>query len=433
MLQLNQSNMNYQPRPNVPPQGLPSMPALNLPHPPVQAQAPAPPSYAPTASYGNSIPPPVYNNMVAPPPVPGNGHPHAPLPPVAAPAPPPAYYNPAPPFVPHSPRYQVSGGPPPPVPMATSATPRGMPTGGNPISPPAQATPTPVQAPTPAPPAPSTNSRKRKSDVADTTQEDLFPEDAPEIDSDDERLERLDSDTCNTIRRKIRNWIDSGAQKVGEFQRTIGVSGKAYNSFMNRTGTWDGDGTDTFAKAHHFFKKRELQGLPLKANKPKKPKTAAASKATDEILDVSNVDPLPGEAQGTVPVYDTCNEIRKKIRPLLAKEGMTQAAFIRALNKNLPEGKSVSQANLRYFMGRTGARDGNTNITFYAAYVFFEKKRIQAGKPKSKFREEMEKAWGAKGFDLEHGANQHYTCFAGERPVQDKYGKIDFVDVGAFR
>jgi hypothetical protein len=297
------------------------------------------------------------------------------------------------------------------------------------MSSPAQA---PVQAP--APSAPTTNSRKRKSDVApDNTQEELFPADVPEIDSEDERLERLDSDTCNTIRRKIRNWIDSGAQKVGEFQRTIDVSGKAYNSFMNRTGTWDGEQTDTFIKAHHFFKRRELQGLPLKANKPKKPKTAAASKAIDETLDVSNVDPLPGETQGRVPIYDTCNEIRKKTRSILAKEGMTQAAFIRALNKNLPEGKSVSQANLRYFMGRKGVRDGNTNITFYAAYVFFEKKRIQDGKPKSKFREEMEKAWGSKGFDTEHGANQHYTCFAGERPVQDKFGRIDFVDKGAFR
>lgn len=432
MLQMNQSNWNYQPRPNMPPQGLPSMPALNLPHPSVPAPAPAPPGYAPTISYGNSIPPPVYNNM-APPPIAGSGH-APPAPPVAAPgnpAPPPVYYNPAPPFVPHSPRYQVSGGPS--APITTAAMPRAMPTGGHQMPSPVQAS-APARAPASTPSAPTTNSRKRKSDVGpDNTQEDLFPADVTDIDSDDERLESLGSDTCNTIRRKIRTWIDSGAQKVGEFQKTIGVSGKAYNSFMNRTGTWDGEQTDTFIKAHHFFKRRELQGLPLKANKPKKPKTAAASKAIDEILDLSNVDPLPGEAQGNVPVYDTCNEIRKKIRALLAKDGMTQAAFLRALNKNLPEGKSVSQANLRYFMGRSGVRDGNTNITFYAAYVFFEKKRIQAGKPKTKFREEMEKAWGRNGFDLEHGANQQYTCSAGERPVQDKYGKIDFVGRGAFR
>ncbi|GKU18770.1 unnamed protein product [Fusarium langsethiae] len=388
MLQMNQSNWNYQPRPGIPPQGLSSMPVSNLPHPALPFSAPTPtpaaPSYATgyATGYGNSIqPPPVYNNPL-PPPVPGSER----------------------------------GPPPPPTTSAAVSSPVHVP----------------VQAP--APPTSTTNSRKRKSDVSpNDTKDDLFPSDVPEIDSEDERLESLGSDTCNSIRRKIRNWIDSGAQKVGEFQKTIGVSSRSYNSFMNRTGTWDGEQTDTFVKAHHFFKRRELQGLPLKANKPKKPKIAADSKAMDKTLDVSNVDPLPGKAQGRVAVYDTCNEIRKKIRAFLAKDGMTQAAFIRALNKNLPEGQRVSPANLRYFMGCKDVRGGNTNVAFYAAYTFFEKRRIQEGKPKTKFREEMEKAWGSKGFDTEHGGNQQYTCFAGERPVIDKYGKIDFVDTRAFR
>ncbi|KAJ4271510.1 hypothetical protein NW762_000214 [Fusarium torreyae] len=410
MLQMSQysTGMASASRPDIPPQGLPSMPALNLPHPPVHN--PIPPVYNnPLPPVSNSVPR-VFNNQaphvpsVPAPPVYNNQIPHAPNNPA-----PPVYYNPPPPVVPHTAGYTTAGPPPPIFNDMTG----GMPSGGQ----------------QPAPPATTaTNSRKRKSDVAtDNTHNDLFPADVEDIDSEDERLDRLDSDTCNSIRRKIRTWIDSGAQKVGEFQQTIGVSSKAYGSFMNRTGTWDGEGTDTFAKAHRFFKKRELQGLPLKANKPKKPKTAAASKAVDDALDVSGVDPLPGEENGAVSIYDTCNDIRKKIRPLLAKDGMTQAAFIRALNKNLPEGKSVSAANLRYFMGRRGVRDGNTNITFYAAYVFFEKKRIKAGKPKSPFREKMEKAWGPKGFDTEHGANQHYTCFAGEEPVMDEFGRIDFV------
>ncbi|KAL7762212.1 hypothetical protein ACKLNR_008747 [Fusarium oxysporum f. sp. zingiberi] len=400
-----------QPRPNIPSKSLPSMPALNLPHP--SAPNPALPVYNHQPVYNKAGPLPVSNN------------PAPPLVPVPGPIPnnstSPAYYNPPPPFVPHTSGAQAPGGPP--SLMNTSPTARGMPSGAPPIP-----------APAPVPATTTTSSRKRKSDVGpDNTQEDLFPDNVPDIDSEDERLAPHDSDTCNAIRRKIRNWIDSGAQKVGEFQKTIGVSGKSYNSFMNRTGTWDGENTDTYTKAHIFFKKRELQGLPLKANKPKKAKTAASAKALEEVLDVSNVDPLPGEADGTVPIYDTCDEIRKKIRPMLAKEGMTQAAFIRALNKNLPEGKSVSPANMRYFMGRKGVRDGNTNIAFYAAYVFFEKKRIQAGKPKTQFRQKMEKAWGNKGFDIEHGANQQYTCSAGEEPVVDEFGKIDFVVTGRRR
>ncbi|KAF5590868.1 hypothetical protein FPCIR_6260 [Fusarium pseudocircinatum] len=402
MRQMSQPETNHQPRPTIPPLSLPSMPALNLPHPP--APNPALPVYNHQPVYNNLVPPPV--------PVPG---------PIPNNSTSPAYYNPPPPFVPHTSGAQAPGGPPSLV--NTSPMARGIPSAAPPI---------PVPAPTPA--TTTTSSRKRKSDVGpDNTKEDLFPDNVSDIDSEDERLALHDSDTCNAIRRKIRNWIDSGAQKIGEFQKTIGVSGKSYNSFMNRTGTWDGENTDTYIKAHLFFKKRELQGLPLKANKPKKAKTAASAKALEEVLDVSNVDPLPGEADGTVPIYDTCDEIRKKIRPMLAKEGMTQAAFIRALNKNLPEGKSVSPANMRYFMGRKGVRDGNTNITFYAAYVFFEKKRIQAGKPKTQFRQKMEKAWGNKGFDIEHGANQQYTCFAGEEPVVDEFGKIDFVVTGRRR
>ncbi|KAM5355527.1 hypothetical protein ACJ41O_002173 [Fusarium nematophilum] len=280
----------------------------------------------------------------------------------------------------------------------------------------------------------TTTSRKRKSDAAAAdAKEDLFPEDVEEIDSEDERLYRTGSDTCNAVRRKIRNWIESGAQKVGEFQSTIGVSGKAYSSFMNRTGTWDGEGCDTYAKAMVFFKRRELQGLPIKLSKPKKAKTTAASaRANDAALDVAGIS-LPGEEDGSVPVYDTCDEVRKKCRAVLAKEGMTQAAFIREISKGLPEGTSVSPANLRYFMGRKGPRDGNTNVTFYAAYIFFEKKRIKDGKPKTAFREEMEDTWGPEGFDREHGANTGLLCLAGEQPVVNKFGRFDFVPTGSTR
>lgn len=276
----------------------------------------------------------------------------------------------------------------------------------------------------PRPKPATTASKKRKSDAGEEDfKEKLFPDDVEDIDDYDPRLDVI-TDTCNAVRRKIRNWTESGAQKVGEFQRTIGVSSKAYLSFMNRTGTWDGDGCDTYHKAHRFFKKRELQGLPLKAPKSKKPKTAASAKAAAEILDVSGVDELYGEETGSVPVFDTCEEIRKKIRHVLARDGITQAAFIREINKNLPEGQSVSAANMRYFMGRKGPRDGNTNITFYAAYIFFEKKRIKAGKPKTDFREDMEAAWGPLGFDREHGANTHYICSVDSVLAINKYGQI---------
>ena len=41
----------------------------------------------------------------------------------------------------------------------------------------------------------------------------------------------------------------------------------------------------------------------------------------------------------------------------------------------------------------SGANQGGDNKIFYAGYVFFEKKRIAEGKPKSKKRQEREEQW----------------------------------------
>lgn len=188
--------------------------------------------------------------------------------------------------------------------------------------------------------------------------------------------------------------------KVGEFQNAFGVSSPAYSSFMNRTGTWDGDGCDTYWKAAVFFKKRELLGLPLKAAKDRKKKTkltpsgsagdAATSapstrNAVAALLDVSGVD-LVGDEDSRVPVFDTCDTVRTKIRAFIARDGITRAALVRALSSLVPAESRVSDANLRYFLGLKGPTSGNTTTVFYAAYLFFEKRRVKDGKPKSKLR-----------------------------------------------
>ncbi|KAI9157957.1 hypothetical protein HJFPF1_05942 [Paramyrothecium foliicola] len=271
------------------------------------------------------------------------------------------------------------------------------------------------------------SSKKRKSDAVEDKTE-MFPAALDDIDDEDPRLD-FPKDTCNAVRKMIHNWTDSGAMKIGEFQDALGVSSKAYGAFMNRNGTWDGEGCDTYWKAMTFFNKRRLLNLPLKAPTLKKPKKATAAEQASNLLDVSGVD-LQGEQSCSVPVYDTCDEIRKKIRALLARDGITQAAFIREISKTYPDDKNVSAANLRYFMGRKGPLGGNTNATYYAAYVFFEKQRIKAGKPKSKFREEMEQVHGRDGVDVEHSSEGHVWVMAGESVHTDKYGKTHFTRRG---
>jgi hypothetical protein len=283
-------------------------------------------------------------------------------------------------------------------------------------------------APPPGQAAPKTKTataapKKRKSDALDDEQIDMFPRLLDEIDDNDPRLGSI-TDTCNGVRRKIRTWIESGAMKIGEFQNAIGVSSNAYSSFMNRNKTWDGEGCDTYWKAAIFFKKRELLGLPLKAakNSKKKAKTTSAT-AGAALLDVSGVT-LDREEECQVPVFDTCDTVRKKIRAFIARDGITRAAFVRALSTFLPADRKVSDANLRYFLGLKGPSAGNTTAMFYAAYVFFEKRRIKDGKPKTKLRLEMEDVYDWRGMDLDTPSNTVYIGSANTELYEDKYGKL---------
>lgn len=201
--------------------------------------------------------------------------------------------------------------------------------------------------------------------------------------------------------------------KVGEFQKVLGVSANAYGRFMGQSGPYKGDGCDTYFEAHKFFKRRELQGIKMSVKKVKK--------GEEKNQDFSDVK-LDGEEDQSVPVFDSCDEVRRKIRAHLKLPGVTQAAFLRELAKNLGEGKKIQSKVLNDFLGKKGASAGNTSSVFYAAYVFFEKMRLKEGKPKSKHRLEMERLHRG-GFDVSR-RHDHVIVAAGERPWEDKYGQL---------
>jgi hypothetical protein len=247
-----------------------------------------------------------------------------------------------------------------------------------------------------------------------------------DIDDDDPRLNELKWD-CTQIRRKISALIDSKEMKVSEFLRAADLSSRAYYAFMQQSGKWTGQGSSVYAGAHRLFMKREILGI-----KPKK--VAAPSKKakleTEQKYDVSAIT-LEGEEEGDVPVFDTCDEVRKKIRACLRESGMTKTAFCKEISKtpmpdrngNLKTAPMGTQP-LTAFLGKKGVKDGNQSQVFYAAYVFFEKLRIRDGKPKTEFREDMEVAWGPHGFDRVTGPNQTYITTK-DRPLYlDEYGRV---------
>lgn len=204
--------------------------------------------------------------------------------------------------------------------------------------------------------------------------------------------------SCDQVRKKIRRYLDSG-EKVGEFCDKISVTNHSLNTFLGQNGAMKGAGSKTYMQAWEFFKKRELAGVKEPTVSSKKRKSNDAASKASEKIDLSDIR-LPEEEQGRrVAVYDTCGEIRKKISTHFTKTGTSQAQFCRDLMEQ-SDGRKITLGQVQNFRSLSGPTIGNTNIVFYAAYVFFEKLRIKEDRKKSKHRLEMEKIY-PDGFEIE--------------------------------
>lgn len=275
-----------------------------------------------------------------------------------------------------------------------------------------------------APAKPAAAGRKRKSTDA------LAPEPAVEINLDDIEVDEYINQNCDQVRRKINNFLDSGAMTKTAFAREIGVSAKSLSGFMGEHGAYKGSNYAAYGAAWEYFRKREIAGLKMPS---KKQKTTAGGKAGAPAFNSAGVDIsgiyLPGEETDSVPVYDTCDEVRRKINAHLKKDGVTQAQFCRDILAQLnsqSKPSNIQSSQLARFRGMKGPKTGCTSSVFYGAYVFFEKVRIKEGKPKSQHRLDMEMLW-PNGFDREHDGRTPILCVTGRTPVMTKYGLIDYV------
>jgi len=239
--------------------------------------------------------------------------------------------------------------------------------------------------------------------------------------------------TPNQIRNQIRRIIESGEIGIGAFCDTIGVSTNSYRRFMGQNGT-HGSESDCYFKAWEYFEKRKQAGVrghlvPKRAKTDNKKTTGAdgGGPSTTEEFDVAAVT-LDGEAEDNVKVYDTCDEIRRKIGAHLRRVGVTRAQFCRDLSAQIHQNgpKVFSARMLTAFQNKKGPTMGATSLLFYAAYVFFEKKRIHEKKSKTKHRQEMERVWGNKGFDRKFDGSQPMFVHESERVFVTQYGQHEF-------
>lgn len=152
----------------------------------------------------------------------------------------------------------------------------------------------------------------------------------------------------------------------------------------------------------------------------------APKKRKSDIPEKYNVDKtvLDGQEEETVPIYDTCNTIREKIRNHFVRSGMTQAAFIRELKKSFPPGKKLQSRQLKLFMDLDGHDRGCESAVYYGAYVYFERLRIKNGEPKSDDREDLEDHWEPSGGISRVRDRNYYIMPKGMAVYGDEFGRI---------
>ncbi|OWY95913.1 hypothetical protein PHMEG_00033954, partial [Phytophthora megakarya] len=136
---------------------------------------------------------------------------------------------------------------------------------------------------------------------------------------------------CNQIRTKIRNFLGTKEMTQSAFLKLCHINSNSYYRFMNLKGPYTGCDNQTYEGAAIFFYRREKQQkqekAKLKAMKPDDRKRKATEvkeqkskklKTGDELLKKIEQVQLPDmDEQGNVPVYDDCDEIRKKINYFL--------------------------------------------------------------------------------------------------------------------
>ncbi|KAJ7203757.1 hypothetical protein GGX14DRAFT_461094 [Mycena pura] len=183
-----------------------------------------------------------------------------------------------------------------------------------------------------------------------------------------------------------------------------------------------------------FTKTKEDEAAPktvVKNNKKRKSDASDSSTstkkskkdATDDVKDLFSI-ALPGDDDGTVEIYDTCDELRRKINAALRTGTITKAALLRDMSRAAyTDAPNIQSKQLSDFLTKKGATSGSTSRVCYASYVYFEKKRIAEGKAKSKHRRDMEATWDGKG-GLPKRREEKYWCGPGDRVVQDALGTV---------
>ncbi|SPJ88775.1 uncharacterized protein FTOL_12669 [Fusarium torulosum] len=270
-----------------------------------------------------------------------------------------------------------------------------------------------------------TSGKKRKAEMSLDEEIAAYKADLDDVVSPDS-FENDKLVSCSTIRTKMNKLFDSGIMSKAEFCRATGANSNSLNKFLKQKGPMGGSGSCVWYNAYAWFKQREVMGLKMPDPKkrqleqqkkddaaggtPSKAPSSAA-KTSKDLPDISEIY-LQGEETDEVPVYDDCDEFRRKINAHMKTPGLTQAQFCCDLYAQLkaPKCKSIQPKQLTDFRVAKGSNTGAKSSVFYAAYVYFEKLRIAQGKPTTKHREHIFSIY-PEGFprDTDHRSNLYFV------------------------
>ena len=218
-------------------------------------------------------------------------------------------------------------------------------------------------------------------------------------------------DDCDEVRAKSLEFINQCRLRIREWLRMIGdVNNKSWNDFVSYRGPASGAANRAYYSAYIFLEKvriargdgksraRELAeaqfgpaGRPLRHDS----KSRGPSVENQGMLRFVKSIRLEGELEGRVPVYDDCDEVRRKSLDFISSYGIRVSEWLRLIG-------GVNSKSWRDFVSYSGERAGAANKAYYAAYVLLEKLRIASNQEKSSKRILAEIEFGETGRLLKH-------------------------------